>query len=142
MTEKLYGANHLYMMKLALIETNQQRKYHDKISPIHSTDDLSIKRAEKVQNLAARWHAICNYFINPENKQPEGRYKIQQQYKEKRHTPIPKKKKFSPTKSIPSLFSFQLIEVSTSTMRSLAAKRTENALGNFMKLSSLSDEST
>ncbi len=129
-------------MKLALIETNQQRKYHVKISPIHNTDDLSIKNAEKVQNLAARWRAICKYFINPKNKQPEGRYKIQQQYKEKRHTPILKEKKFSPTKSIPSLFSFQLIEASISTMRSLAEKRKENALGNFMKLSSLSDEST
>ena len=83
-------------MKLALIKTNQQRKYHVKISPIHSTDDLSIKNAEKVQNLAARWRAICNYFINPGNKQPEGRYKIQQQYKEKRHTPIPRKKKVQP----------------------------------------------
>jgi hypothetical protein len=124
---KLYEANHLYMMKLALIETNQQRKYHIKISPIHSKDDLSIKSAEKVPNFAARWRAICKYFINPENKQPEGRYKIQQQYKEKRHTPILKEKKFSPTKSIPSLFSFQLIEASISTMRSLAAKRTENA---------------
>jgi hypothetical protein len=78
---KLYEANHLYMMKLALIETNQQRKYHIKISPIHSKDDLSIKSAEKVPNFAARWRAICKYFINPENKQPEGRYKIQQQYK-------------------------------------------------------------
>ncbi len=71
------------MMKLALIETNLQGKHHIKISPIHSKDDLSIKSAEKVPNFAARWHAICKYFINPKNKQPEGRYKIQQQYKEK-----------------------------------------------------------
>ena len=93
MTEnKLYEANHLYMMKLALIETNIQEKHHIKISPIHSKDDLSIKNAEKVPNFAARWRAICKYFINPENKQPEGRYKIQQQYKEKRHTPILRKK--------------------------------------------------
>ena len=42
MTEnKLYEANHLYMMKLALIETNIQEKHHIKISPIHSKDDLS-----------------------------------------------------------------------------------------------------
>ena len=67
-------------MKLALIETNQQRKYHIKISPIHSKDDLSMKSAEKVPNFAARWRAICKYFINPENKQPEGRYKIKQQW--------------------------------------------------------------
>jgi hypothetical protein len=41
MTEnKLYEANHLYMMKLALIETNIQEKHHIKISPIHSKDDL------------------------------------------------------------------------------------------------------
>ena len=124
---KLYEANHLYMMKLALIETNQQRKYHIKISPIHSKDDLSIKSAEKVPNFAARWRAICKYFINSENKQPEGRYKIQQQNKEKRHTPILREKKFSPTKSKPLLSSFQLIEASISTMRSRAAKRTENA---------------
>jgi hypothetical protein len=79
--KKLYEANHLYVMKLALIETNLQGKHHIKISPIHSKDDLSIKNAEEVSNFAARWRAICKYFINPENKQPEGRYKIQQQYK-------------------------------------------------------------
>jgi hypothetical protein len=42
--KKLYEANHLYMMKLALIETNLQGKHHIKISPIHSKDDLSIKK--------------------------------------------------------------------------------------------------
>jgi hypothetical protein len=72
----------------------------------------------------------------------KGRYKIQQQNKGKRHTPILRKKKFSPTKSNTLLFSFQLIKASISPMRSLAAKRIENAYGNFMKLSSLSDEST
>ena len=45
MTEKkLYEANHLYMMKLALIKTNLQGKHHIKISPIHSKDDLSIRK--------------------------------------------------------------------------------------------------
>ena len=103
-------------------KSNTTSRYHPSVMKM----TYHIKSAKKVPNFAARWRAICKYFINSENKQPEGRYKIQQQNKEKRHTPILREKKFSPTKSKPLLFSFQLIEASISTMRSLAAKRTEN----------------
>jgi hypothetical protein len=51
-----------------------------------------IKAAELVPVFAARWRSICKYFINSENRQPEKRYKIQQQYEEKRHTPILREK--------------------------------------------------
>jgi hypothetical protein len=55
-----------------------------------------IKTVKLVPVFAARWRAICKYFINSENKQPERRYKIQQQNKEKRHTPILKGKEIQP----------------------------------------------
>ncbi len=45
--EKLYEANHLYMMTLALIKTNLKEKHHIKISPIHSKDDLSYLKHEE-----------------------------------------------------------------------------------------------
>jgi len=45
--KKLYEANHLYMMKLALIKTNLQEKHHLKISSIHSEDDLSYQKREE-----------------------------------------------------------------------------------------------
>ena len=115
-------------MKLALIKAKSTTKTTTpryQFSIVKTT--YHVKNAEKVPNFAARWRAICKYFINPENKQPERRYKIQQQNKEKRHTPILREKKFSPTKSKPLLFSFQLIEASIITMRSLATKRIENA---------------
>jgi hypothetical protein len=55
-----------------------------------------IKTVKLVPVFAARWRAICKFFINSENKQPEKRYKIQQQNKEKRHTPILKGKEIQP----------------------------------------------
>jgi hypothetical protein len=52
-------------------------------------------------------------------------------------------KKFKPIESKPSLFSFLLKTKQTHGDYAIrTAKRTENALGNFMKLSSLPDEST
>ena len=55
-----------------------------------------IKTAKLVPVFAARWHSICKYFIEQKNKQPERRYKIQQQNKEKRHTPILKGEEIQP----------------------------------------------
>ena len=55
-----------------------------------------IKTVKLVPIFPARWRAICKYFINSENKQPERRYKIQQQNKEKRHAPILKGKEVQP----------------------------------------------
>jgi hypothetical protein len=98
--KKLYEAIHLYMMKLALIETNLRKNTTSKYHPSIAKTTFHIKITKKVPNFAARWRAICKYFVNPENKQPERRYKKQQQIKEKRHTPI-REKKFNPTKSKP-----------------------------------------
>jgi hypothetical protein len=100
------------------------------------------KTVKLVPVFAARWRAICKYFINSENKQPEKRYKIQQQNIKNATRHYSRGKKFSPTKSKPLLFSFLLQQTSICTIRTRAAKRTENASCNFMKLSSLSDEST
>ncbi len=59
------------------------------------------------------------------------------------HAYSQKKKEFRPTESKPLLFSFLLKTKQTHADYAIrAAKRTENALGNFMKLSSLFDEST
>jgi hypothetical protein len=62
-----------------IYKKNTTSRYHPSIEKTTS----HIKSAEKVPNFAARWRAICKYFINSENKQPEGRYKIQTQNKEK-----------------------------------------------------------
>jgi hypothetical protein len=52
-------------------------------------------------------------------------------------------KEFRPIESKPLLFSFLLQTKQTQADYAIrAAKRTGNALGNFMKLSSLPDEST
>jgi hypothetical protein len=59
------------------------------------------KAASLVPNFAARWRAICKYFIISENKQPKRRYKIQQQNKVKRHTPILRKKEVQPNQVKP-----------------------------------------
>jgi hypothetical protein len=53
---------------------------------------------------------------------------IQQQNEENAKRLYSREKKFSPTKSKPLLFSFLLKQTSTRTIRSRAAKRTENAL--------------
>jgi hypothetical protein len=95
--KKLYKANHLCMMKLALIKAKSTTKTTTpryQFSIVKTT--YHIKNAEKVPNFAARWRAICKYFIISENKQPKRRYKIQQQNKVKRHTPILRKKEVQP----------------------------------------------
>jgi hypothetical protein len=48
MPMQLYEANHLYLMKIALITKNlQEKKHHLKISSIHSEDDLSYQKREE-----------------------------------------------------------------------------------------------
>jgi hypothetical protein len=49
MPMQLYEANHLYLMKIALITKNLQKKkkHHLKISSIHSEDDLSYQKREE-----------------------------------------------------------------------------------------------
>jgi hypothetical protein len=45
--QKLYEANHLYMMKIAPLKKNLQEKHHLKISSIRSEDDLSYEMHEE-----------------------------------------------------------------------------------------------
>ncbi len=87
-------------MKIAL--TKRTEKTHHPNYSILTKTTCQSKTVKLVPVFAARWHAICKYFIDSENKQPERRYKIQQQNKEKRHTPILRGKKFRSTKSKPS----------------------------------------
>ena len=127
-------------MKIAL--TRRTEKTHHLNYSILMKKTCQIKTVKLVPVFAARWRAICKYFINSENKQPERRYKIQQQNKGKRHTPILKGKEIQPNqvKAI-------IILISTSTNKNMhnknsRCKKNRDALGNFMNLSSLSDEST
>jgi hypothetical protein len=67
MPMQLYEANHLYLMKIALITKNlQEKKHHLNISSIRKTT-YHIKSEKKVPNFAARWRAICIYFITSDN---------------------------------------------------------------------------
>jgi hypothetical protein len=82
------------MMKIAL--TRRTEKTHHLNYSILMKRTCQIKIAKLVPVFAARWRSIYKYFINSENKQPERRYKIQQQNKEKRHTPVLKGKEIQP----------------------------------------------
>ena len=81
-------------MEIAL--TRRTEKTHHLNYSILMKRTCQIKTVKLVPVFAARWRAICKYFINSENKQPERRYKIQQQNKEKRHAPILKGKEVQP----------------------------------------------
>ncbi len=95
-------------MNIAL--TRRAEKTHHLNYSIFMKRTCQIKTVKLVPVFAARWRAICKYFINSENKQPERRYKIQQQNKEKRHTPILKGKEIQP-KQVKAI----IILISTST---------------------------
>ncbi len=69
------------MMKIAL--TRRTEKTHHLNYSILMKRICQIKTVKLVPVFAARWRAICKYFINSENKQPGRRYRIQQQNKEK-----------------------------------------------------------
>ena len=43
---QLYEANHLYLMKIALIKENLQEKHHLEISSIHNEETYQIKNLE------------------------------------------------------------------------------------------------
>ncbi len=81
-------------MEIALTKGNSEITYF-----IYNEEDLSIKTVKLIPVFAARWRAICKYFINSENKQPGERYEIQQQYEEDTTAYTRKKKKFRTTKS-------------------------------------------
>ena len=77
---KLYEANHLCMMKLALIKEKNYKKtttsrYHSSI--VKTT--YHIKNAEKVPNFAARWCSIRKHLIQSKASNLGKQCKIQQQ---------------------------------------------------------------
>ena len=78
-------------MKIALTRRTEKKTHHLNYS-ILMKRTCQIKTVKLVPVFAARWRAICKYFINSENKQPERRYKIQQQNEGKRRSPILKGK--------------------------------------------------
>ncbi len=81
-------------MKIAL--NKRTEKTHHLNYSILMKRTCQVKTVKLVPVFAARWRAICKDFINSENKRPERRYEIQQQNKEKRHTPIHKGKEGQP----------------------------------------------
>ncbi len=133
MTEKkLYEADHLCMMKLALIKKKSTRKtttsrYHSFIVKTTS----HIRNAEKVPNFAARWCSIRKYLIQSKASNQEKQHKIQQRNEKYTTRLQANEKEFRPTTSKTLLFSFQLIKTDINTMRSLAAKIIEDALRQF-----------
>jgi hypothetical protein len=78
------------MMKIAL--NRKTEKTHHLNYSILMKKTCQIKTPNLVPVFAARWHSICKYFIEQKNKQPERRYKIQQQNEGKRRSPILKGK--------------------------------------------------
>jgi hypothetical protein len=95
--EKLYEANHLYMMKLALIKTNLQENTTSRYHPSIVKTTSHIKSAEKVPNFAARWRAISNNSSTQKtgNKKNETRYKNK---KKKNAASLYSEKKVQPNK--------------------------------------------
>ncbi len=87
-------------MKIAL--TRRTEKTHHLNYSILMKRTCQIETVKLVPVFAARWRAICKYFINSENKQPRKRYEIQRQYEENTTVYTRKKKKFRTTKSKPS----------------------------------------
>ncbi len=59
-------------MKIAL--TRRTEKTHHLNYSILMKRTCQIKTVKLVPVFAARWRAICKYFINAENKQPEKQY--------------------------------------------------------------------
>ena len=58
-------------MKIALITKNLQEKNTTSIyHPSVMKTTYHIKSAKKVPNFAARWRAICKYFITSDKTQP------------------------------------------------------------------------
>ncbi len=84
--KKLYEANHLYLMKLALIRTNLQEKHHIKISPIHNKRRPIILKARRKFQISPLDGAQYAKFHRLRKQQPGKQTKKQQQNEKKRHT--------------------------------------------------------
>ncbi len=131
------------MMKLALIKAKSTRNHHLRYHSSIVKTTYQVKNAEKVPNFAARWCSIRKYLIQSKASNQGKQCKVQQQNAKYTTRLQSNEKEFKPTQSKPLLFLFLLKTKQTHADYAIhAAKRTENALGNFMKLSSLPDQST
>ena len=132
------------MMKLALIKAKSTRKtttsrYHSFMVKTTS----HIRNMEKVRNFAARWCSIRKYLTQSKASNQGKQCKIQQQKENTPHAYSRMKMNSDQSSQSHYYFHFYLKTKQTHANYAIrAAKRTENALGNFMKLSSLPDEST
>ncbi len=69
-------------MKIALTRQNKNNNTTPGYKSSIAKKTYPIKIAKLIPNFAARWRAICKYFISSENKQSKKTIQIQQQYKE------------------------------------------------------------
>ncbi len=132
------------MMKLALIKEGTTIKtttsrYHSSL--VKTTPHIKTRR--KVPNFAARWCSIRKHLIQSKASNQGKQCKIQQQNENTPHAYSQIKKNLDQLSQSHYYSHFYLRTIQTHANYAIrAAKRTEDALGNFMKLSSLSDEST
>jgi hypothetical protein len=130
------------MMKLALINEKIQENYHFKYHSSIVKTTSHVENAEKVPNFAARWCLIRKYLIQSTASNHEKQWKKHQQNENTKHTYSRMKRNSNQPRQNHYYFYFYLKEKQTQENYAiLAAKTTEDALGNFMKLSSLFDES-
>ncbi len=102
---------------------------------------LKTRRKFQISPLDGAQYANISSNLKQATRENNARYNSKM--KNTPHAYKSNEKEFGPTKSKPLLFSFLLKPKQTHADYAIrAAKRTENALGNFMKLSSLPDEST
>jgi len=130
-------------MKLALVNEKYKKtttsRYHSSIVKTTS----HVENAEKVPNFAARWCLIRKYLIQSTAINHEKQWKKHQQNKNTKHTYSRMKRNSNQPRQNHYYFYFYVKEKQIQENYAIrAAKTTEDALGNFMKLSSLPDEST
>ena len=99
--KKLYEANHLYMMKLALIKTNLQEDTTSRYHPSIVKTTYHIKSAKKVPNFAARWRSIRKYFTHTTASNQKNDARNNNKMKNTPHAYTRKTKKKQPIKSKP-----------------------------------------
>jgi hypothetical protein len=141
---KLYEANHLCMMKIALIKEKNYKKtttsrYHSSI--VKTTSHIKMRRKFQISPLDGAQYANISSNLKQATRENNARYNSKMKNTSHAYSQI---KKNSYQSSQSHYYShFYLKSKQTHADYAIhAAKRTENALGNFMKLSSLPDEST
>jgi hypothetical protein len=140
---KLYEAIHLCMMKIALIEKNYKKtttsRYHSSI--VKTTSHIKTRRKFQISPLDGAQYANISSNLKQATRENNARYNSKIKNTPHAYSQI---KQNSYQSSQSHCYShFYLKSKQTHADYAIrAAKRTGNALGNFMKLSSLPDEST